>query len=71
VDGVRRDWGHVGLAMGDGGVVHAWDVVRLDDARAVCALPPAPGWEAPRLIGWAPPAQVLRGHVSRDWDAAS
>ena len=71
MDGVRREWGHVGLAMGDGSVVHAWDVVRIDDARAVCALPPAAGWDAPRLIGWATPEQVLRGHISRDWDAAS
>ena len=71
MDGVRRQWGHVGLAMGDGCVVHAWDVVRVDDAREVSALPPAFGWDAPRLIGWAMPEQVLRGHVSRDWDAAS
>jgi hypothetical protein len=70
VDGVRREWGHVGLALGDGGVVHAWDVVRVDDARAIPALPPATGWDAPRLIGWAAPELVLRGHTPRDWDAA-
>lgn len=69
VDGVRHEWGHVGLAMGDGNVVHAWDVVRIDDALAISALPPAPGWDAPRLIGWATPDQVLRDHVSREWDA--
>jgi len=55
--------------MGDGNVVHAWDVVRIDDAVDIPALPPAPGWDAPRLIGWATPDQVLRGHVSREWDA--
>ena len=49
MDGVRQEWGHVGLAMGDGKVVHAWDVVRIDDALAIPALPPAPGWDAPRL----------------------
>jgi hypothetical protein len=69
VDGVRHEWGHVGLALGDGSVVHAWDVVRIDDALAIPALPPAPGWDAPRLIGWATPEQVLRGHLSRQWDA--
>lgn len=69
MDGVRQEWGHVGLAMGDGKVVHAWDVVRIDDALAIPALPPAPGWDAPHLIGWATPDDVLRGHVPRHWDA--
>lgn len=68
VDSVRRDWGHVGLARGDGSVVHAWDVVRIDDGEGIPALPPAPGWDAPRLIGWAGPEQVLRGHALRAWD---
>ena len=54
VDGTHRDWGHVGLALGDGRVVHAWDEVRVDDARDVEDLRPAAGWTAPRLIGWAP-----------------
>ena len=70
VDGVLREWGHVGLALGDGRVVHAWDVVRVDDARAIPALPPAAGWDAPRPIGWAAPEKVLRGHAPRNWDAA-
>jgi hypothetical protein len=70
VDGTRREWGHVGLAMGDGRVGHAWDLVRIDHAAAICALPPAPGWDPPRLIGWAALDQVLQGHVPRNWDAA-
>jgi hypothetical protein len=70
VEGVRREWGHVGLALGNGRLVHAWDVVRIDDARAIPDLPPAPGWDAPRLIGWATPEDVLRGSTPRDWDAA-
>ena len=69
VGGIRHEWGHVGLAMGDGTVVHAWDAVRVDDAAAVPELPPASGWDAPRLIGWAEPEEVLRGHVPRDWGA--
>ena len=69
VDGIRREWGHVGLALGDGSVVHAWDVVRVDDARAIPALPPATGWDAPRPIGWAAPKQVLRGYTPRNWAA--
>ena len=71
MDGVQRDWGHVGLAVGDGSVVHAWDVVRIDDAEVVTALQPSPGWSAPRLTGWAPPEDVLHGHAPREWDARS
>ena len=71
VDGIRREWGHVGLALGDGGVAHAWDVVRIDDAAAIPGLSPASGWSAPRLIGWATPEDVLRGHAPRDWEPRS
>lgn len=67
VDGAWRDWGHVGLALGDGRVVHAWDVVRVDEAAAVGALAPAPGWTAPRLLGWTPAERLLAGHRARAW----
>ena len=67
VDGTQRDWGHVGLALGDGRVVHAWDEVRVDDALEVQALRPAAGWTAPRLIGWTPPTRILEGHRPRAW----
>jgi cell wall-associated NlpC family hydrolase len=67
VDGEWRDWGHVGLALGDGRVVHAWDRVRVDPARAVERLTPAAGWEQPALVGWTSPARVLQGHRPRRW----
>ena len=67
VDGTHREWGHVGLALGDGRVVHAWDEVRVDDALEVQALRPAAGWAAPRLIGWTPPRRILEGHRARAW----
>jgi cell wall-associated NlpC family hydrolase len=71
LDGLQRDWGHVGLSLGDGTVVHAWDVVRIDDAHEVERLDPAAGWTAPRLIGWVPAARLLNGHRPRTWiDAA-
>ena len=70
VDGTHHDWGHVGLALGDGQVVHAWDEVRVDDAREVEALHPAAGWTAPRLRGWAAPRRILEGHRRRDWTDA-
>jgi hypothetical protein len=67
VDGAHRVWGHVGLALGDRRVVHAWDQVRVDDAREVQDLHPAAGWTAPRLIGWTCPERILEGHRPRSW----
>jgi cell wall-associated NlpC family hydrolase len=68
IDGQVGDWGHVGLALGDGRVIHAWDVVRVDDARDVGGLRSAAGWSAPRLVGWAPADRLLQGHRPRAWD---
>jgi cell wall-associated NlpC family hydrolase len=62
VAGVRQEWGHVGLSLGDGRLVHAWDVVRVDPIDAIERLDPPTGWDAPRLLGWTPPERVLRGH---------
>ncbi|MEA4907536.1 MAG: NlpC/P60 family protein [Anaerolineaceae bacterium] len=42
--GQYRHWGHVGLALGDGQVIHAWNRVRIDAVHAIEALEPAPGW---------------------------
>jgi hypothetical protein len=65
--GTRRDWGHAGLSLGDGEVVHAWNEVRIDDYRSIAALTPAPGWEPLRLVGWVPLARVLEGSRARQW----
>lgn len=65
VDDAWRDWGHVGVALGDGRVVHAWDEVRVDVAEAVETLSPRAGWSQPRLLGWVPLSRVLEGHRSR------
>ena len=62
-----RDWGHVGMALGDGRVVHAWDEVRIDAAEDVEILPPRVGWTQPRLLGWVPLSRVLQGHRPRRW----
>lgn len=59
--GKYRDWGHVGLSLGDGKVIHAWDRVRIDDVRGVEELVPAPGFEKPRYIGWTPVEKILKG----------
>jgi cell wall-associated NlpC family hydrolase len=70
-DGRTVAWGHVGLALGEGRVIHAWDRVRIDDARAVPNLTPRAGWTPPTLLGWTPPSRLLRGHQLREWDAVA
>ena len=57
--GTTEPWGHCGLSLGDGRVIHAWDVVRVDTLRAVESLPLSPGWTTPRLIGWTPVERLL------------
>jgi cell wall-associated NlpC family hydrolase len=66
--GRRRDWGHVGLSLGDGRVVHAWAEVRIDRYDALEALTPAPGWEPLRWLGWVPLDRVLQGARPREWN---
>jgi cell wall-associated NlpC family hydrolase len=60
VAGLDCDWGHVGLALGDGRVVHAWTEVRIDPISEIADLPPAGGWTSPAYVGCAQPATILR-----------
>jgi cell wall-associated NlpC family hydrolase len=64
IEGKRRNWGHVGLSMGDGRVIHAWDRVRVDQYLDVQNLEAGPGWTRPGYIGWAPVSVVLEGMVA-------
>ncbi|WP_432283803.1 hypothetical protein SLT36_18140 [Aminobacter sp. BA135] len=57
---ITINWGHVGLCLGDGRVIHAW--VRIDDIHAVEALEPAEGWTQPRYVAWASVDRILQGH---------
>ena len=59
-DGELRDWGHVGIALGDGRLVHAWPEVRVDPIDAVPTLPSG-DWSSPRYAGWAGPSTILDG----------
>jgi cell wall-associated NlpC family hydrolase len=68
IGGVVGDWGHVGLSLGDGQVVHAWDVIRVDEAHAVTRLSSANRADPPRLIGWTPVERILDGHRVRTWE---
>lgn len=60
-----QNWGHVGLCVGPGKVIHAWDTVRIDGYLEVESLAPAPGWASPRYCGWVPAGRVLQGHQKR------
>jgi cell wall-associated NlpC family hydrolase len=67
VNDTYHDWGHVGISLGDGRVVHAWDTVRIDTYQAVAHLNPPPRWTAPVYVGWAPATQLLHGSKPRQW----
>jgi cell wall-associated NlpC family hydrolase len=64
--GRNENWGHVGLYLGDGQVVHAWGCVRVDDYQAVESLPPPEGWTRPTYIGWSPVERILQGYRVKD-----
>lgn len=61
IDGEFRNWGHVGLYIGNGEVIHAWDKVRIDNYLEIEKLDTAPGWEKPKFIGWVPLERILVG----------
>lgn len=61
IDGEYRNWGHVGLSMGNAKVFHAWDKVRVENYLDIENLISAPGWNQPRFIGWVPIERVLVG----------
>lgn len=52
------NWGHCGLSLGRGQVIHAWNVVRIDDWRAIEALTALSG-DHPRYLGWVPVERVM------------
>lgn len=51
------DWGHCGIVMEDGNVIHAWDKVRIDPYMDVEQL--SASGEHPRYLGWIPLERVL------------
>jgi len=52
------NWGHCGICLGEGKVIHAWDVVRTDDYTDIEKLTALTG-DHPRFIGWVPVSRVL------------
>ena len=52
------NWGHCGISLGDGNIIHAWDTVRIDDYREIAAMTALSG-NHPQYIGWVPVDRVL------------
>lgn len=61
----RKNWGHVGLSVGNGEIIHAWDKVRIDHYLEVEKLSTAPGWDKPKFIGWVPLERIMEGFQSK------
>ena len=53
------NWGHCGICLGDGAVIHAWDRVRIDDYLQIEKMTALTG-DHPRYIGWVPISCVCR-----------
>ncbi len=66
--GVYKNWGHVGISLGNGSVIHAWDTVRKDGYLDIQMLSPASGWSSPIYTGWAPVERILHGMVPHTWE---
>ena len=52
------NWGHCGVSLGDGRVIHAWDMVRIDDYLAIEKLTTLTG-DHPEYLGWVALERVL------------
>lgn len=53
------NWGHCGISLGDGRVIHAWDKVRIDPYLDIERMTAQTG-DHPHYIGWVPVERVLR-----------
>ncbi len=61
-----KNWGHVGLCISEGKVIHAANTVRMDHYLAVQNLTLAPGWSKPQFIGWAPIERIFVGYRKQE-----
>lgn len=53
------NWGHCGISLGEGQIIHAWDVVRIDDYLEIEHLTALTG-DHPKYLGWVPLKRVLQ-----------
>lgn len=68
INGDYRNWGHVGLSLGNGKVIHAWDKVRIDGYLEVENLNGAPGWGSPKIIGWVLLDRIMEGFQKKVYE---
>ena len=52
------NWGHCGISLGHGKIIHAWDQVRIDDYLQIECLTSTAG-QHPQYIGWVPLKRVF------------
>ena len=52
------NWGHCGISLGAGRVIHAWDKTRIDDYLEIEKLTALTG-DHPKYLGWVPIVRVL------------
>ena len=57
-ENIPVNWGHCGISLGGGKVIHAWDKVRIDDYLQIEKMKALRGNHA-RYIGWVPISRVL------------
>lgn len=65
IDGVYKNYGHVGLCIGNGNIVHTWNCIRIDKYMDIEKLEGAPGWTKPKYIGYAPIERILEGYIKK------
>lgn len=53
------NWGHCGISLGGGQVIHAWDRVRIDGYLEIERLTALSG-DKPGYLGWVPLERVLK-----------
>jgi len=68
IHGLNKNWGHVGLAIEDGMLIHTWDKIRINQYEEMESLNNAPSWSSLKYIGWVPIERVLEGHKTKNYD---
>ena len=57
-EGKLVNWGHCGICIGDGKIIHAWDRVMIDNYLDIEKMKALSG-DHPRYIGWVRVQRVL------------
>ncbi len=53
------NWGHCGISLGDGQVIHAWNKIRIDSYQDIEKLTAVTG-DHPKYLGWVSIERVLQ-----------